>query len=105
MINKTKLYNLKIKGIVSKVFLLVSAFFMITSCSDSEEQTVAEFTNLVMADEFNTDGVLDTSIWNYEIGTGDNGWGNNELQYYTDRSENVNVENGYLLITANYSRL
>jgi len=31
---------------------------------------------------------------------GNDGWGNNELQYYTDRTENVTVENGYLLITA-----
>jgi len=29
-----------------------------------------------------------------------NGWGNNELQYYTDREENVKVENGFLVITA-----
>jgi beta-glucanase (GH16 family) len=38
------------------------------------------------------------------LGTGNSvtgaGWGNNELQYYTKRTENVKVENGYLLITA-----
>jgi beta-glucanase (GH16 family) len=56
----------------------------------------------VMQDEFDTDGVPNSALWTYDIGTGPNndGWGNNELQYYTDRTENVTVENGYLLITA-----
>lgn len=49
------------------------------------------------ADEF--DGmVLDESQWNFEIGTGVNGWGNNELQYY--RRENTQVTEGLLVITA-----
>ncbi|WP_299887207.1 glycoside hydrolase family 16 protein [uncultured Lacinutrix sp.] len=81
-------------------FLLVT-LFVISSCDTDETQTVATFTNLVMSDEFDTDGALDSELWNHEIGTGVNGWGNNELQYYTDRTENVKVENGYLLITAN----
>ncbi len=53
-----------------------------------------------MQDEFDTDGAPNSDIWDYNIGTGINGWGNNELQYYTNRTENVNVENGVLLITA-----
>ncbi|MEO0900785.1 MAG: glycoside hydrolase family 16 protein [Bacteroidota bacterium] len=38
----------------------------------------------------------------FDIGNGPNGdgWGNQELQYYTDRPDNVTVENGFLLITA-----
>lgn len=52
---------------------------------------------LVWSDEF--DGTsLDTTNWSYD--KGGSGWGNNELQYYTDRTENVKVENGYLQITA-----
>ena len=91
----------KMRGILYKVFILVVPIFILSSCSTSEEQTVAQFSNLVMADEFDTDGAINTSLWNYEIGTGNNGWGNNELQYYTDRTENIKQENGYLLITAN----
>ena len=53
-----------------------------------------------MSDEFDTDGAPDSDLWTFEIGTGQNGWGNNELQYYTDRTENVQVQNGFLLITA-----
>lgn len=54
---------------------------------------------LIWSDEFNTDGAPDDSKWGYNTGTG-NGWGNNELQYYTTRSENVKIENGSLKITA-----
>lgn len=94
-------YKIKIKYVASKVFLFAALIFIFSSCSTSEEQTVANFKTLVMADEFNTDGEIDTSLWNYDIGTGDNGWGNNELQYYSSRTENIKQENGYLLITAN----
>jgi beta-glucanase (GH16 family) len=46
---------------------------------------------------------LNTNIWSYDIGTGSDrgltGWGNNELQYYTSRSQNIRVENGLLKLT------
>jgi hypothetical protein len=52
---------------------------------------------LVWQDEF--DGTaLNTSNWKFETGTGTNGWGNNELQFY--REENTEVDDGYLIITA-----
>lgn len=51
---------------------------------------------LVWNDEFNGSSL--SSDWSYEIGTGNNGWGNNESQYY--REENVNVSDGLLTITA-----
>lgn len=97
--NKKNKYKIGMKATFMKTFLLAS-LFIISSCDDDEKQTVAEITQLVMADEFDTNGALDTSKWNYEIGTGNNGWGNNELQYYTDRPENVTVQNGILIITA-----
>jgi len=54
---------------------------------------------LTWSDEFNNNGLPDSSKWNYE--TGGNGWGNNELEYYTDHNiENARVENGFLNITA-----
>jgi beta-glucanase (GH16 family) len=57
-----------------------------------------DYNPLVWAEEFNYTGPPDPNNWNFEIG-GD-GWGNNELQYYTDRSTNANVANGVLTITA-----
>lgn len=52
--------------------------------------------DLVWSDEF--DGTTLSSDWTHEIGTGSNGWGNNELQYY--KAENTKVADGYLTITA-----
>ena len=54
---------------------------------------------LVWSDEFNGTS-LDRSVWNYDIGTGDWGWGNGEIQYYTDKADNVSVSDGSLKITA-----
>ena len=53
--------------------------------------------SLVWSDEFNANA-LDESVWNYNIGG--NGWGNNELQYYTNRPENIRLVNGCLEIEA-----
>ena len=53
--------------------------------------------SLVWSDEFNG-SKLDESVWNYNTGGG--GWGNNELQYYTTRLENIRLANGYLEIEA-----
>ena len=97
--NKTINNKTREKSLLFISFLLI-AVFVIYSCETDETQTVATFSNLVMADEFDTDGAPNPGIWGYEIGTGQNGWGNNELQYYTDRPENVTVQNGFLIITA-----
>lgn len=56
--------------------------------------------DLIWSDEFNTDGQPSSSNWTYDIGHGEGGWGNNEVQYYTDESKNVRVENGNLIIDA-----
>lgn len=58
------------------------------------------FTNLVWFDEFNKAGAPDATKWTYDLGKGNNGWGNGELQNYTKEAENVKVENGVLKITA-----
>jgi beta-glucanase (GH16 family) len=55
---------------------------------------------LVWSDEFNSGSRPDTTKWVYNIGTGSNGWGNNEAQYYTGDSTNARIENGNLIIEA-----
>ena len=55
---------------------------------------------LVWSDEFDKGNAPDTTKWTYNIGTGQNGWGNNELQYYTNELKNVRIENGHLIIEA-----
>jgi|TARA_B110001469_G_scaffold127820_1_gene150855 beta-glucanase (GH16 family) len=99
--NKTNKYKLRIQTLVFISFIFAS-ILTLTNCSNDETQTVATFTNLTMSDEFDVEGAPNSEIWNFDIGTGPNsdGWGNNELQYYTDRSENVTVQNGLLVISA-----
>ena len=55
---------------------------------------------LVWSDEFSgPDGSSpDSSKWTYDIGG--NGWGNNELEYYTNRTQNAQIKGGNLVITA-----
>ena len=53
---------------------------------------------VVWSDEFDGSGPPDSTKWNYDLGG--HGWGNNELQHYTDRARNVRRENGYLVIEA-----
>ncbi len=70
------------------------------SCNPDDTQVVAKFDIITMQDEFDIEGAPNDKIWGYDIGTGTNGWGNNELQHYTDRSSNVEVKDGMLKITA-----
>ena len=64
-----------------------------------EAMFVPEGYKLFWSDEFDGPS-LNTDNWTCEIGRGSNGWGNSELQYYTDRPENVDVRDGKLVMTA-----
>lgn len=57
---------------------------------------------LTWSDEFNTpdNSGPDRNKWVFEIGDGYGGFGNGELEYYTDRLENAHIEKGSLIITA-----
>ncbi len=57
--------------------------------------------NIVWSDEFNGTSV-DPKVWTYDLGNGSGGWGNNELEYYTSRPQNVSVSGGLLHITARH---
>ncbi|AEH51752.1 Glucan endo-1,3-beta-D-glucosidase [Pseudothermotoga thermarum DSM 5069] len=70
-----------------------------------EDEDKVEDWQLVWSQEFD-DETIDTSLWNFEIGNGHAkgipGWGNAELQYYTDR--NAFIEQGCLVIEARKER-
>jgi beta-glucanase (GH16 family) len=53
---------------------------------------------LFWSQEFDKDGAPDPAVWGYDIGGG--GWGNNELEYYTNNPQNVIVDGGLLKIKA-----
>ncbi len=57
---------------------------------------------LAWQDEFEGNE-LDPQSWTYEMGNGCPdicGWGNDELEWYTDRPQNARLENGHLIIEA-----
>jgi len=55
------------------------------------------FGEVIWSDEFDTGTSLDSAVWSYDLGAG--GWGNQELQEYTNNPENVRIESGNLVIT------
>jgi beta-glucanase (GH16 family) len=90
----------------SPFYLTISlAFLIFAGCQHaSSNSTPAEGARpagwrLVWSDEFDRDGQPDSARWNYDEG-GD-GWGNQELQFYTRaRPANARIENGRLIIEA-----
>ncbi len=76
----------------------------LTACEADTAQTLEQRNwQLTWSDEF--DGPAgqspDAAKWTFDIGTGSNGWGNQELQYYTNRPENASLDGqGNLVITA-----
>mgnify|MGYP001330895678 FL=1 len=85
-----------------KHFYFPIVFFIVISCS--VEKPKENPINLVWEDNFK-DSSLDTNFWNIYVGNGCPelcGFGNHELQYYTNWSSNLKVENGKLTISACY---
>jgi len=73
---------------------ILRIFILFLCCSFSLN---AQFDNLIWSDEFDGE-TISTENWNYDIGG--HGWGNEELQYYTNRRENSQIQDGNLLIIA-----
>ena len=93
-------------GIVTYKYPAAGTYTVNVIAKSSSGQTLAKsisisvnvLSSLVWSEEFNNAGAPDPSKWGYDLGAG--GWGNNELEYYTDRVDNVSVSGGTLKITA-----
>jgi len=70
----------------------------VTTAPNSEAKDFADYTELKWSDEFDGGGAVDPTKWVAETGGG--GWGNNELEYYTNSTENAFVNGGNLIIQA-----
>lgn len=85
---------------VAMPFLALS----LSSCEIEDTQQLPERNwTLTWSDEFEGDSgtAPNPDNWTYDIGRGDNGWGNQELQYYTEGTDNVALDGeGNLVITA-----
>lgn len=80
------------------LFPLVALLFALAGCGRTPVSSVPEGMALVWSDEFDVDGAPDPEKWDYSIGG--NGWGNAELQNYTNKRENSIVRKGKVEIRA-----
>lgn len=84
--------------VMRRILLCCSAFILLAQCK-SKKAISHPSGSPVWVDEFNYNGLPDSTKWNYDVGG--HGWGNNELQFYTsNRLKNARVENGLLVIEA-----
>ncbi|WP_136482756.1 family 16 glycosylhydrolase [Cognatitamlana onchidii] len=74
------------------------AWYCTFQTQNPNESPDGGFETLVWSDEFDVDGAPNAANWTYDLGAG--GWGNQELQTYTNNAENVSIDNGTLKITA-----
>ena len=89
------------KMIIVSVVSFALAFSFPLAQKETKTQAKQQAYKLVWSDEFDGDS-LNMDNWTAEVGTGPNrdGWGNNERQYYTGNSENLDISNGTLKIHA-----
>lgn len=83
--------------------IALSIFFIAVGFSCQQPKEERRGLSLVWSDDFDYTGLPDASKWGYDLGDGCPracGWGNNELQYYTNESKNARVESGVLIIEA-----
>ncbi|GGF13101.1 glycoside hydrolase family 16 protein [Hymenobacter cavernae] len=66
--------------------------------ANAQAKDYDQYTELKWSDEFDGGGAVDPTKWTAEIGG--SGWGNNELEYYTNSTENAYVSGGSLIIQA-----
>ncbi len=86
-------------------FLVPLSILVFVSCTNGSKQrneiVIPEGYQLVWNDEFDYQGLPDSTKWSFDVEGNAWKWGNNEAQYYTSkRIENAHVKNGILSITA-----
>ena len=83
---------------------ILTLFLCLNSCEKEGTQKLPNRNyTLLWSDEFEgaAGASPDSTKWSFDIGRVDNGWGNAELQYYTDKPDNVSQDGaGNLAIVA-----
>lgn len=102
-------------NIFFRIFASLFILFLLGSCSTfiatrsgnvkgsgiTHLATVQAYYRLVWHDEFDYNGLPDSTRWSFDTRGNKSGWGNNELQHYTElRPQNAFVSGGCLHITA-----
>jgi beta-glucanase (GH16 family) len=78
--------------------LVAAVVFLTPGCAAQDRSPVPPGMTLVWSDEFDGEGAPDPAKWEYSMGG--HGWGNAELQNYTNRRDNSELRGGSLFITA-----
>ncbi|NRB84056.1 MAG: glycoside hydrolase family 16 protein [Winogradskyella sp.] len=99
-----------IKYIALLLGLLVSIFILykLNSQEPTEDTTKFSvgFNDLVWSDEFNNEGVIDSTKWFLQTQLPPHGnWWGGLIQHYTDREENTFVKDGKLYLVARKEKL
>jgi len=96
-------YSRITKWLIPKLFCSAVVILFLRAPVQTQNQGIVPQSvgrwRLVWFDEFTYKGLPDPARWGYDVGG--EGWGNQELQFYTDqRKENARVENGHLVVEA-----
>ncbi|QGY45605.1 family 16 glycosylhydrolase [Maribellus comscasis] len=97
---------------MKKILTYSLLILLYTSCVNSKEQkdtnkpVVKNDWQLVWWDEFDINGLPDSTKWSYATKGNEYGWGNNEAQWYTVAdTDNCFIEDGILKITAKKEKI
>jgi beta-glucanase (GH16 family) len=93
-------------GVVTYKYPTSGTYTVKVIAKSASGQTISQTTqvvvnvalSLIWSEEFDVAGAPNPAKWGYDLGAG--GWGNNEVQNYTNRADNAVVSNGTLKITA-----
>ena len=81
--------------------MALPALLLLSACNTTAEEDLMDYRlsnpTLVWYDEFAGD---DINLTNWQFDIGGHGWGNNELQYYTNKPDNAYIDDGMLVIQA-----
>lgn len=82
---------------MKKIINLLILPALLVGCTGKKKSNIPDGYTLFFEDEFEGTA-LNKDVWSYEIGNGNNGWGNGEVEYYQE--ENAVVKDGQLHIVA-----
>lgn len=96
--------TLKIQKKLNLYFVTLVVLIIFSGCKRDDFQKLEKRNwQLTWSDEFEgaESSLPDSSKWTFDLGTGQDGWGNSELQTYTNSTDNISLDgNGNLVITA-----
>lgn len=112
LINLGSLIFIKTPNIMNRLYTSIYPFFLLSMLSCGKKEAVLpDFVPIVQpakiysfessaawSDEFDGNGAPDANKWTYDLGG--SGFGNSELEYYTNTINNAEVKDGLLTITA-----